>query len=379
MKIAYITSARIPDDWAHVLQILTMCESFANAGVEVTLLAPKRANTRSTDPFEYASVKKNFTIKKLPCLDLFPGTNSTFFFYLRTITFLVSARLYLLFHSGRIMYTREHLASLFFRDFIYELHSRPDAGKGLYKRLWKKARGFVVLTSFMKQTLVTAGVTSDHIHVAPDAVRFGEFASTLTKREARRKFDLSENTYLYGYVGTLKTMQMEKGVACGIDALRSLPENMQFIVVGGESEDIAEYKAYALEKGVQDRVVFIGKVQRRDVPQYLNAFDAVVAPFPDFEHYRLYMSPLKIFEYMAAGIPMIVSDLPSLREVLTGETAYFIPPADSDALAKAVLDLKSHPEHARLLAEAAQESAKKEFTWDARARGILAFILSNRD
>ena len=73
MKLVYLTSARIPDDWAHVIQILTMSEAFAEAGAEVEIVAPHRAQTPDRDPFAYAQVKPTFRITKLPCLDLFPG------------------------------------------------------------------------------------------------------------------------------------------------------------------------------------------------------------------------------------------------------------------------------------------------------------------
>lgn len=378
MKLVYLTTARIPDDWAHVLQILTMCEAFGKAGVEVELLAPKRARTIAIDPYVYAGVEEVFRITKLPCIDLFPGTENSFLFYVRVFSFLIVARLYLLFRSFDVLYTREHLAGLMFNNFVYEVHSRPDAGKGLYARLWKKARAFVVLTSFMKDTYVKAGIPSTRIHIAADGVRLDEFALPVAKPEARRRLGLPEDAYLYGYVGTLKTMQMEKGVACGIDALAELDNRVRFYVVGGEQEDIDEYKAYAEREGVAERTVFVGKVAHADIPLYLAAFDVVIAPFPDFEHYRYYMSPLKIFEYLAAGVPMIVSDIPSLREILTDETAVFIPPADAHALAAALMDLRDDPQKGRALANAARADAKR-FTWDARAKGILAFIRSVRD
>lgn len=374
MKLVYLTATRIPDDWAHVLQILQMCEAFSLAGAEVELLAPRRKAMIDANPYDYAGVVKNFKITKLPCLELFPGSESKFLFYLRTFSFFITAGLYLVFQKYDVLYTREHLAGLFFNKFIYEVHSKPDAGKGVYERLWKRARGFVVLTSFMKDTYVKSGLPEERITVAPDGVKLDEFTVNEARDEVRTRLSLPKDKYLVGYVGTLKTMQMEKGVGPTIEALAALPDDVEFYVVGGEPAHIEEYKQLAEVKGVGNRTHLIGKVAHDLVPQYLAAFDVVVAPFPDFEHYRYFMSPLKIFEYMAAGVPMIVTNLPSLREVLTDETAKFIPPDDVPALAQAIKELKDHPEEARALRLSARRDAEERFSWEARARGILSFI-----
>lgn len=374
MKLIYLSTARVPDDWAHVLQMLTMCEAFALAGAHVELLVPRRARTPDTDPFIYAGVQPIFTITRLPCVDLFPGSENRILFYLRTLSFFLVAKLYLLGKKFDVIYTREHLAGLFFKGFVYEVHSKPDAGKGLYERLWKKASAFVVLTTFMKETYVKSGIPDSNITVASDGVKLDEFKVMEAKDEIRAHLSLPKDKYLVGYVGTLKTMNMEKGVGPTIEALVHLPEDVEFYVVGGEKAHIEEYKQLAEVKGVGQRVHLIGKVAHDLVPNYLAAFDVVVAPFPDFEHYRYYMSPLKIFEYMAAGVPMIVTDLPSLREVLTDETAKFIPPDDVSALAAAIEELKTHPEEARALRLSARREAEERFSWEARARGILSFI-----
>lgn len=376
MKIGYLTATKIPDDWAHVLQILHMCEAFVGAEVELELIAPKRGKTIETNAYKYAGVDRVFKIVYLPCVDLSPGSPSKLLFFLRSITFFMSARLYLVGKEFDALYTREHLAGLFFKKLFYEVHSLPTGGKGLYKKLWKRIAGFIVITSAMRDLYLREGISPDSIHVAPDAVTVDSFTISLTKEESRRNIGIDARSFVMGYVGTLKTMRMEKGVRCGIESLTYLPDEVMFLVAGGEPEDVEEYRLIAREAGVEHRVMLTGKVQHSDIPMYLKACDVVVAPFPDIEHYRLYMSPLKIFEYMAAKVPMVVSDLPSLREVLTDNTAVFIPPADSTALAHAVIDLMSSPEKRSGLAEAAYEDARNRFSWRARAQGIIQFITS---
>lgn len=373
MKLIYLSTARIPDDWAHVLQILTMCEAFADEGIEVELVVPRRAGTSTVDPYVYAGVKSNFKITRLFCIDLFPGTQGKFLYWLRTLSFFISAKLYLALNHYDTLYTREHQAGLFFRNFVYEVHAVPKVNT-ILRSIWNRTSGFIVLTSFIRDRFIAQGIPAERIHVAPDAVTVSKFSIVESKEEARRELGLPERAYLMGYVGTLKTMQMEKGVACAIQSLKELPGEVIFVVVGGEREDIAEYKTLAEKEGVTDRVLFVGKVAHEKIPLYLKTFDVVVAPFPDFEHYRFFMSPLKIFEYMAAGVPMIVSDLPSLREVLSERTAAFISPADAAALAKKVQELRANPDRTQVMGKIAQEEAGTRFSWQTRARAILSFI-----
>jgi glycosyltransferase involved in cell wall biosynthesis len=86
------------------------------------------------------------------------------------------------------------------------------------------------------------------------------------------------------------------------------------------------------------------------------------------------MSPLKIFEYMAAGLPIVTSDLPVLREILEpGRDAAMTPPGDADALAVAVRALALDPQERLRLAQSAHERLASN-TWDTRAARILDFL-----
>jgi glycosyltransferase involved in cell wall biosynthesis len=104
--------------------------------------------------------------------------------------------------------------------------------------------------------------------------------------------------------------------------------------------------------------------------------DAAVAllPLPDEPVARYFTSPLKLFDYMAAGVPIVASDLPSLREVLRdGENALLVPPEDPAAVAKAIDRILGDPALARRLAARAREDASA-YTWDERAAQLLEFL-----
>ncbi len=366
MKIAYISSARIPDEWAHVFHIMHMCESFAHMGHKVKLVIPYRNKMSTIDPFIHASVKPNFTIVRLPCLDFFAGTTSVWWFYVRTISFFLSAKIYLMFASYDILYTREFLAPYFFKNFFFEAHTAKISNQVL-----KRARGVVTVTSFIKDVLKWRGYEGEHILVEPDAVDLHQFINDSPKEILRRELKLP-NGLLIGYVGTLKTMDKEKGLKTMMDVLKLIPQ-VSLVIVGGEKHHVEEYRKIAEDAGLLPRIMLTGTVSHTLVSKYLHAFDVVVAPFPDIEHYRFYMSPLKIFEYMASGTPMVVSDLPSLREVLTEQTTCFVPPENVKAFGLAIQNLIEHPDQAHALGQRAKKAVIYH-TWDKRAERITRFI-----
>lgn len=107
------------------------------------------------------------------------------------------------------------------------------------------------------------------------------------------------------------------------------------------------------------------------VPLYLRAADLLVIPnsAKDADSAR-FTSPMKLYEYMASGTPILASNVPSLREALTEETALFVTPDDAAALARGVSESLAHPDEALSRARKAQEAARSH-TWQERARRIL--------
>lgn len=380
MKLVYLAPVGLFDDWAHTIQIMKMCEAFAKNGLEVELVVPNRkttnnnVDTRTADPFDYNDVEKIFRITKLPFLDFDYGNPSKFFYWVRFISFLFTSRIYLILTGYDILYTREQYMIPFFRNVFVEKHALPAVLDDMHKFVYSKARGIVVLTSFLKKILVDSGVPEEKVLVSHDGVSLNDFKNVINQSEARKKLNLSQSDFIYGYLGTLKTMGMEKGVKTGIDALEHLPANYKFYVIGGDPVDVDFYKNYTSTVNKTDRVIFTGRIPTRDRELYNSACDALVAPFPVNDHYSYYMSPLKIFEYMASKRPIVVTDLPSLKEVLRDkDTALFVPPEDPRSLAKAIVNLSDDRSLYDSLVKNAYEDVSEHYTWENRAQGIINF------
>jgi len=125
---------------------------------------------------------------------------------------------------------------------------------------------------------------------------------------------------------------------------------------------------------VETRVKFVGFVPHRDIKEYLKEADVGVIPLTDNVTSRYFTSPLKLFEYMAAGLPIVASDLPTIREVLIDhKNAVLVNPGDSKDLARGIKELLDNQELANKLAQRAYEDVK-QYSWDMRAERIISVL-----
>jgi glycosyltransferase involved in cell wall biosynthesis len=120
------------------------------------------------------------------------------------------------------------------------------------------------------------------------------------------------------------------------------------------------------------RIHFTGSVSPEAVPGYLASMDVAVAPYAPQANF--YSSPLKIYEYMAAGLPIIASRIGQIEEVIQHEvTGLLVPPGDFAAFARALTDLQLNPEMRQSLGAAAR-AAVQEHTWDHILDHVLSLV-----
>jgi glycosyltransferase involved in cell wall biosynthesis len=168
-----------------------------------------------------------------------------------------------------------------------------------------------------------------------------------------------------------------KGVGTLLEAMVQLPE-AGLTVFGGSGvpgdADLLACRQRAAELGIEERVTFAGFVAPAEVRGRIAGAGVAVVPLPDNLMARYFTSPLKLFDYMAAGVPIVASDLPTIGEVVAdGDTALLVPPEDAAALAAAIRRLLVNPGLADRLRRTAYEQVQA-YTWDARAARILSAL-----
>lgn len=175
-----------------------------------------------------------------------------------------------------------------------------------------------------------------------------------------------------GFVGTLKPWH---GTDRLIEACADLRGNFHLDILGhGPEAEALQKQAKALRLG--DRVTFHGALAPAEIPARLRTFDIAVAPYPAGENY---FSPLKIYEYLAAGLPIVASAIGSIPEVLDGTgAAALVPAGDSSALAGALQNLIDDAEARQRMGAAARAEALTHHSWTSRCQEILApFVLES--
>ena len=162
-----------------------------------------------------------------------------------------------------------------------------------------------------------------------------------------------------------------KGVETLLGALAAAPGLRGRVIGGHPSEpDLGRVKQFAANLGLGERVEFTGMKAPGEVAALLREADLLVLPNRATSVSASYTSPLKLFEYLAAGRPIVASDLPALREILRDrENAWLVPPDDPAALAAALDALSRDKALSVRLARAAFDSAGA-YSWDARAERL---------
>ena len=189
------------------------------------------------------------------------------------------------------------------------------------------------------------------------------------KQLLRKKLGLPESKFLVGYVGLYRTMGQEKGILTMIDSLEKLDKDVMMVFVGGKSAEITEYREYARTKGTQERCLFVPVQPEFKLAEYEICMDVLAIPYPDRPHFRDYGFPMKVYEYMASGVPIIYSKLELVEEVI-GDCAYGFEPDNSIDFARVVKNILKDPKGASLMSGKAREKVM-HYTWTQKAKTII--------
>jgi glycosyltransferase involved in cell wall biosynthesis len=392
-KLHYISLMRLPTEKAHGLQIMQNCEAFADAGCDVTLWVARRWNTREMraidDPFAYYGVRANFKLRRIPCIDIFPlfppeSAGARLAFYLLLLSYALASLPLLLFTRADIFYSRDaFILGLFARlkpaaALAYEVHQFAASGRGaaLQAHVVQRVGSVIAVTPRLRKDLIRQhGADPARVIVAHDGIRRGRFADIPGKAAARRHIGWPQEAFIVGYLGRLHTIGMDKGVGTLVDSMATI-EGACLALVGGPDEMAESLRRKWLALGLRaDGFLYAGHVPPDEAPRFLSAFDICALPLPAATHFALYASPMKLFEYMAAGRAIVATDLPAWSDVVAdGESALLAPPDDVPAWSNAISRLQADGGLRMRLGVRAREQALKAYTWDVRAQRILAHI-----
>ncbi len=393
-RLIYITMVRFPTEKAHGLQIAQNCEAFAHAGYDLRLWVSSRRNSapmrQIRDIPAHYGVAPVFAIERVPGLDLYPLARRNLrleriAFYVHTFTFCLFLLLKTLFSPrADVYYSRDEWVLLALslilppQKLAYEVHQYAPSQRGgwLQTRVIRRVSSVIAITPKLRDDLIAErGASRQQVIVAHDGIRAARFANVPSQAEARQRIGWDADAFMVGFVGRLEMLNMDKGVGLLLQALARV-EGVSFGLVGGPEAGAETLRSQWHELGLPpEKFRYAGQVAPDAVPTYLAAFDVCAMPHPFTPQFAYYTSPLKLFEYMAAGRAIVASDLPGWADVIQHEeTALLVPPGDVDALIQAIRRLREDASLRERIGAKARQRVFQQYTWAARAAAISAHL-----
>jgi len=232
------------------------------------------------------------------------------------------------------------------------------------ERVLSAATALVAVSDEVAEHFESFAAATGKISVVPNGVNPDRYPPDL-----KPSLPAPPGTFTVGFVGSMKPWH---GVAKLLEAFSRLharfPASRMLLVGDGPSRE--QLVAEAASRGLDNAVQFTGAVRPCDVPGLLASMDVAVAPYPKLESF--YFSPLKVYEYMAAGLPVVASRVGQLEKLIESEvTGLLVRPGDVSALAGALERVRCEPRLRQCLGRAARTKVIRDHTWDAAVERIL--------
>ena len=373
MRIVYFASSVIPSQKANSVQVVKMCNAFCELGHEVTLFAKSSENNKDfciNDLQKYYGINNSFELHTLSASNtrLFGGLEYGCKVYKTIINLNTNPDIL----YGRNLYALtvcQHLN----KPIIYESHAKPALGR-------KALENHLFLNPNFKLLVVINKALYDYylnnftiLKNNPHKILLAPDGADLTD-----KFTSNKNSVpTIGYAGSLYP---GKGIETIIKIAKEMPE-YNFAIAGGTESQINKFK----QSSKLNNIFFRGFLPPSEIPEFLSECDVLLAPYSKkvySENYKKiniadWMSPLKIFDYMASKKPIISSNLSAIKEILEDQkTALLVDPNDISEWKNSIVKILCKPNLTNELSRNAYELLKNRYTWKLRVEKVLGNITS---
>jgi glycosyltransferase involved in cell wall biosynthesis len=371
MRIACIAASQIPSHTANSIQVMKVSQAIRGLGNEVCLWLPDFGTEAGWDELsKQYGLEHEFEIRWLRTIAR-----------LRRYDFSLSAVREARKWGADLLYIWPPQAAGFASRLglptVFEAHDRPMGRLGpRWVAQFLRGRGakrILPTTDRLRKWLEVRygmALSPPFAIVSPNGVDLARYADLPSPSGSRAALGL-EDRFTAGYTGHLYPGR-------GIDIIIELARrnrDIQFLMAGGESSAVSRWQK-RITDGHVENVRMFGFISNDDLPLYQGACDVLLMPYArqisvssggdsaDFA------SPMKVFEYLAAGRAILSSDLPVLREILNEENSILIPPESVDSWNETLLRVRDNDADRQRLSSAAREDAKR-YSWDERARRSL--------
>ncbi|UCE13972.1 MAG: glycosyltransferase [Candidatus Heimdallarchaeota archaeon] len=241
----------------------------------------------------------------------------------------------------------------------------------------------IVVSHVTKDYLVSCGISQKKISIIPNGASHKFTPNRLPPASRAQLLSLPnrwEDRILIGYIGAFQSWQ---GIHTLIESLSTLTvrgkESFGLVLIGKAKSSWRHFlRKIAKKHGVRELIHFCSPRSFSLMPQIVNCFDIAVSPLAKTPRNTIQgCNPIKLYEYAASGVPIVVSDLPVTREILTDDSCRFIPPDSPVALGEALKDLIQNPEERDKLAKNVRKAfISEDNSWSKRADRLQSLYSS---
>lgn len=222
-------------------------------------------------------------------------------------------------------------------------------------------------TKWMKEDFAKKGVERSKMMPYPNGIDIRRF-SNANGGEIRRRYGLEDSKVVI-YIGTLDKIRRLDVLIHAFSKVRENKENVKLLMIG-DGTDKPNLERLADNLGIKDNVVFTGQVHFDEVPNYIAAADMGVSPVPPLDFYKL-SSPIKMFEYMAMGKPVVANEeIPEQKGVIEESGGGILVKFEDESFANGIIKLLDDPESAKEMGRKGKEWVVKNRSYEILARRL---------
>lgn len=370
MKIACITTSVVPSKSANSIQAMKVVHALKQSGQDVKLWVPEFEKSDWRTIADVYGLSTGFDVAWLP----FSARFKQYDFAIKALAAAIS-------WGADVVYTWALQAAVISRllgkTTVMEFHDFPMGRNGpllfsIYKRVMGKKLSLCTTRALAEglEERYRMRFAESELQIAPNGTDTERYAGLPKPAEARKQLKLKEG-FTVGYSGHF---YQGRGMELLTEIARLLPQ-VNFLWAGGRQEDIDPWQDALAEQSISN-VAITGFIPNSRLPLYQAASDVLVMPYgkkisgSSGGDISRVINPMKMFDYLAAGRPIIASEIPVFHEILTQETTIFCEPDNAGGWAQAIQNLMADPGKCAEMGERAKTSAEK-YSWKNRARTTL--------
>lgn len=243
--------------------------------------------------------------------------------------------------------------------------------KTIEKFIFSKADKIMVVSEALRKHVIKKGISSRKVAVLPNAVNSELFnpGATISDILPKKLREPKGKKFILGFVGSLKPWH---GIRLLAEAFLKLyqQDKIYHLLIVGDGPEKKFLEELQMKNNLNGALTLLGAVPHHKIPGLIQQMDVALAPYPKLEHF--YFSPLKLFEYMAVGKPVVASNSGQIKNIIRhGQDGLLFNPGNAKSLIQQIEILRNNPHLRQTLGQKAAQKVLKNYVWEKNAQRVL--------